>query len=212
MESIMNKTMGGFFLVLFLTLAPEGGAADMDTKGWKLAKDKDGIKVLLREVEGFSIKEFHATATMNTTVERLVALYLDSEKCSAWVPNCRRSRVENTGPLEFKLYRELRSPWPVKNRDYELRLQLSKNAETGEVLIRFQDIKDAGAEDGCCVRMSMFQGFWRFTPVPGNGVTVTYRNHFNPGGGFPAALVNAAVADMPMDKLTNMKKLVENGG
>ena len=209
----MKKIILPFCIGLLMVGSSTAWASDRESNGWKVAKEKDGVTVLLREVDGSAIREFRGMVTMQTGVEQLVDLYFDAAQCSAWVPNCKTSEtVEQISAIEWIIRTELNSPWPIKNRDYVLRISRSDDVETGATVLTFQDIRDF-PEAGCCVRMSRFRGLWTFTPIEGGEeerVLVTYQNHFNPAGGFPARLVNAAVADMPLDTLTNMRNLVED--
>jgi hypothetical protein len=201
-----------FVVILLLTISTTVWAADERADGWSLARERDGVSVFLRDVDGFAIREFRGVATMRASVEQLLALYLDAGRCADWVPNCKSAElIETIGDAEWIVRTELNSPWPTKNRDYVLRVVRSDDEKTGATTLTFMDVKDY-SEQRCCVRMSRFQGYWKFKPVQGEKeatVQVTYQNHFNPGGGFPAALVNAAIAGMPFDTLTNMRNLVE---
>lgn len=197
-------------LLFGLILSLSAAASAADSNEWQIAIDDNGIQVFLRDVDGASIKEFQGTTTMNTTVDQLVALYLDPEQCKAWVPDCRTSQVETLSTDEFILYRRLNTPWPVKDREYALRINMTVDVESGEVTMAFEDIGDAVPDAGCCVRMNRYQGFWQFTPLDDDTVEVTFRNHFHPGGNFPSALVNSSLADWPKESLTNMKTLLES--
>jgi hypothetical protein len=208
----MKNTAYPFLILLLLTATTAVWAAGDGADGWNLARERDGIRVFLRDVDGFAIREFRGEATMRANVEQLLALYLDADRCADWVPNCKSAElIETISDAEWIVRTELNSPWPTKNRDYVLRVVRADDEKTGATMLTFTDVKDYPGQN-CCVRMTRFQGYWKFKPVAGKDagtVQVTYQNHFNPGGGFPAALVNAALASMSFDTLSNMRQLVE---
>lgn len=197
--------------VLTMTMIWLSWSSDLHAQEWELAKDEKGITVLLRDVDGYDIKEFQGTTTMKTSVERLVALFMDTEQCTAWEPECKTARiVESINASQFILYVRMHMQWPAKDRDYVLRINKTHNGDNGEVVMAFEDVQNAVPADRCCVRMERYRGFWRFTPVGHNKVEVTFQNHFHPGGNFPASLVNSALATWPLETLIKLKALVES--
>jgi len=169
-----------------LTLASSGWAEE----GWQLKKDKHGIKVYTRPVEGSKVNELKATMRMRTTVDRLLAVYLDPAKATAWVPSCQKARlVERKGDSSESVYFMINNPWPISDRDYVLRSVVTRNPETGEAVIEFNDVKDVPAEK-CCVRMGMVKGSWHLVPEADGQVMVTYLYHFHPGGGSLPPMLN----------------------
>lgn len=198
--------------LLAATLSRSAWSADLDTPPWEAAKNENGVSVALRDVEGYGIKEFRGTTTIKTKVNRLVRLFMDTEFCIAWEPECESSHIVKTiSATEFILYVKMNMQWPAKDRDYVLHVTQVFDEPSGGVTLMFKDVQGVGPAGDCCVRMERYRGFWRFTPV-GNGlVEVTFQNHFHPGGNFPASLVNSAVADWPLDTLSKLKILVEAG-
>lgn len=205
----MNGMLRNLFLAATLIAPLTAWSVERDPNDWELAKEEDGVTVMLRHVEGYKIKEFKGTAVMRTRVADLAALYLEGSRCSEWVPDCKTSSITSPGPGEYRIYREMSTPWPVKNRNYLLQARLFENSETGGVIIKFEDIQDDLPDNKCCVRMSRYRGFWEFAPLGQGRVRVTYQNHFHPGGNFPATVVNSAIAGMPFETLVNMKEVVE---
>lgn len=185
--------------------------AGEDLPGWEMARDKDGIRILTHSVEGSKFKEFQATATIKGKVSSLVTLYFDTDKCSQWLPDCKSSYVvEKFNANKINIYSQINNPWPIKNRDYVLQNNITQTSEAGEVLIEFEDVKEALGKNKCCTRMAMVKGFWRFTPMDDGYVLVTYQYHFDPGGDLPPSLVNTALPDLPFETLSKMKHAIEH--
>ncbi len=185
--------------------------ADDSLPGWDFTKDKDGVKIFTRKADDSKFKDFHAIVKMKTTVKNLVDLYLDVNRCADWLPDCKSAKiVEKLSETKLVTYTEVNNPWPIKNRDYVLQINLTQNSSTGEAHIDFTDLQDTVPENKCCVRMGKVKGFWNFTPADEGYVIVTYEYQFHPGGDLPVSAVNSAVPDLAYDTLTKMKKYIEN--
>lgn len=186
-----------------LSLACSGRAEE----DWQLKKDKRGIKVYTRPVAGAKVNELKATMRMRTSVDRLLAVYLDPAKATAWVPSCEKARlVERKGDSSESVYHMINNPWPISDRDYVLRSVVTRNPETGEAVIEFNDVKDAPAEK-CCVRMGMVKGSWHLVPEADGHVMVTYRYHFHPGGGSLPPMLNMSLPILANETLSRLNAL-----
>lgn len=204
----MEGCMKRMIPAALLSLACSSWAAE----DWQLKKDKNGIKVYTRPVAGTKINELKATMRMRTSVDRLVAVYLDPAKATAWVPDCEKARlVERKGDSSVSAYHMINNPWPISDRDYVIRSTVERNAKTGEAVIEFADVKDAPAEK-CCVRMGMIKGSWHLTPEPEGHVMVTYRYHFHPGGGGTPPMVNMSLPILATETLSQLNALATKEG
>lgn len=197
---------------VFISLTASADSGESAESAWRLAKDKEGIQVFKRDVEGYSINEFQGVATIKTTVAELVDLYTDTARCVDWVPECKSSKLlDRVSDSELTVYTEINNPWPFKNRDYILSLKLAPHPQNpAGVRITYSDVKDEMPKNKCCVRMEMMRGFWDFVPAGNGGVEVTYRYHFHPGGKLPGSVINSALPDMLFESLENMRNLLES--
>ena len=104
----------------------------------------------------------------------------------------------------------INNPWPFKDADYVIQINLTQNTETGEALIEFENVKNVVPDNECCTRMKMMKGFWQFTPSEDDHVVVTYQYHFHPGGNPPSAFINMSLSSLAIGTLTSMDKYVQN--
>lgn len=197
---------------ILLLLSTFSRSADASSEAWEKVKDKNGITVFTRKVEGAKIKEFKATMIMDATVEQLIAIYSDPSLCTDWVPDCKNSKLtQQTSDKNLEFYREINTPWPFKNSDYVLAIEIGEQNSEGEVVVKFIDVKPALTSDDntsdCCNRLGMKKGYWMFSPMENEQVLVTYQEHFHPGVKVPSSLINAAMIDIPLQALAGMNKL-----
>lgn len=199
-----KKLVAAFIFSLFLM---NGIAQETE---WKLEKEKDGIAVYTREVGGMKIKEFKATATINSKTDFLVAMVLDAETYIDWIDNIKKAEiVEIISPDEFYVYTEADVPWPFENRDIVTLNKIVRNKATGAAKIEIAGVTGIVPEKEEIVRMPESAGFWEFTPQKDGEIAVVYQYLADPGGGIPEWLVNMFLVDGPFKTLENMKRIAE---
>ena len=79
-----------FFLFPILPLFVFESSAQED---WKLGKDKNGIMVFTRKVEGHKLKAVKATTKINANIKDIAAIIADFNNHSKWVDNCAISKI-----------------------------------------------------------------------------------------------------------------------
>ena len=83
-----------------------------------LDKDKNGIKVYTRKIEGSSLKEFKGVTSIKTSLTSLVALMDDTDALTKWLHNCSAAKlVQSMNYYERITYTVINAPWPVSDRD-----------------------------------------------------------------------------------------------
>ena len=109
-----GKAMYMIPVYLFLTLAI---TIDFQAQ-WKKEVDWKGVQIYTRFVEGYPIKAFKATSTINASLDQILEILIDIEGYSEWVANCRATTllsVESETSLYFHM--EIDAPFPAEDRD-----------------------------------------------------------------------------------------------
>jgi hypothetical protein len=177
---------------------------------WELIKDKDGLKIYTREFPGSDIKELKTVGRIKAPVKRLVDIQFDMQSQTQWVPLCKTARlIKKLSDNQVQVYREIDNPWPFKNSDYVVELNLKSDDQTGESMVEFHEVKDAYPAQDCCGRMSKLRGFWKFAPVESGVTEVTYQVHLHPGGKSPSAFINMSMGMIGKDTFNALKDYVK---
>jgi hypothetical protein len=185
--------------------APAGRA---DESPWRLARERDGIVVYTRPVEGSGIREFKGSAIVSASTEQIRALLRDADHFKDWFPNTSESRLlARDGDVAYQ-YSVLDAPWPVSDRDNVFRSETEIDPTTGEVAIRVTAAPDYHPEQPERVRVRRALGLWLLEPLGGAQTRVTFTMHLEPGGGVPQWLINAQVVETPFDALTNLRTAI----
>lgn len=174
---------------------------------WTLAKDAEGIKVYVRDVDGSSLREFRGEVQLNASPEKVVGVLRDADAFRKWMPNVVASELLKSTDTDQFHYVEVRAPWPVSNRDGVYHFTFSR-AGDGAVTVRIEAVPDYLPPRDGKVRVPQADGRWKVTPNA-DGVKVSYQVHAAPGGAIPGWLANQAVVDTPYDTLTALRAYVQ---
>lgn len=193
----MNKYL--FLILLFINPFPESE--------WNLKKEKDGIKIYTRSIEGSSFDEFRGITTIeNSSLEEVLAVIFDVKNYESLFPDCMNPKVLKQDGKYYDIhYIQVKAPWPVKNRDtvYEQKAVVDKNGK--HAVVSLKPLPDFIAEVNDFVRIREGSGFWELEEDESKNVKVIYQFHGEPGGDIPAWLANSFVVTQPFQTLVNLK-------
>lgn len=182
---------------------------------WQLRKDSDDIKVFTRSLEGTDFDAFRGEVVLNTSLSTLMAVHTDVAYVKEWMKDCEESELlSELTPTGYTAYFKTDSPWPVKDRDYALRYNISQDPEDYSVTLSFTTEMGLVPQSDDCVRITKLSGFWKMTPLKNNAseepqVQVVYQVEADPGGSVPAWLANSFVVDQPYESLKKLRKRVK---
>jgi len=192
-----------FTALLFLVLSRPVQHSD-----WHLVKDKDGIRLYTRTVEGSSLKAIKAQTTFAAPLEACVAVLRDIHHLNELFPDCRRVEKVIQRDNEQIHYLQLDAPWPVTDRDGAFRLEYAFDPARQTVTVTASMSPDSYPLQKDFVRLSAGGGTWRFTRLENGHTALEYHYHGEPGGSIPAWLANAVVEENPYRMLLNFHRLV----
>jgi hypothetical protein len=182
-------------------------------QSWELAKDKNGVKVYTRTLEGWGIKEYKVVMDIKTSPSRIVTALKDVPSRYEWAYNSIEIReIERPNSEEVAIYNKVDAPWPVADRDNITRFKFSypsANMTRVDMTVVKSHAK-APVYDGI-VRIERLKGHWLIRDK-GNGWTeIIQQCVAEPGGSLPDWLANSAVVDNPYNSMYNLKKYIEKG-
>jgi START domain len=188
-------------LLLVLKLSPASAQTD-----WKLATDKEGIKVYTSIVPDSKIKAIKVECNLEATPSQLVALIMDVKTATDWVYHTKSAVVvKQVSPSELYYYSEINLPWPAANRDFVAHLIVSQNPDTKVVTIQGPAVPGLVPVKTGVVRIDHSDGKWVISPIGTDQVKVVYTIHVDPGGSLPSWLVNMFATEGPLQIFRNLK-------
>jgi hypothetical protein len=180
--------------------------------GWELKKDKSGIEVYTRSVEGSSFMEFKGiTKIPNSSIDEVLDVILDVKNYESLFPDCVNPKVLKQDGKWYDIhYIKTKGPFPVKDRDsvFEQITEIDENGKHARV--KLNPLPDYIPEKEDIVRIRNGTGFWELEENNNNEVKVIYQFHGEPGGDIPAWLANSFVVTHPFKTMQNLKKRLKS--
>lgn len=172
---------------------------------WSLVRERDGITVHTRPVEGSGILEFKGEALVAAPAEAIRGLLRDAERFKDWFPNTSESKLlAREGDTSYQ-YSVLDTPWPVSDRDNVFKAVTRIEPSSGTIRIAISADPDRHPEQPDRVRVRRARGEWLLVPVSPEQTRVRFTMHLEPGGGVPQWMINAQVVETPFEALTNLR-------
>ncbi len=204
MKTNRGRTAVAAALALMVILPLGVRAEGKKDNPWVLKKNRDGIKVFVRNVEGIEFKEFLGVITLDAPIAKVDALMNDVPNQVNWMCDMIESKVISGDPVNPIQYNVITAPL-VSNRDVIIQTRVVRTA--GKITRYFKGITHASVPPRKgIVRMPKMVGVWIFESVGPNQTKVTYQNLADPGGSLPSGLVNMTVVKQPFVTLNGMRE------
>ncbi len=193
--------------VIFLTLAIS--VPLYSGESWKLVKSKGSINVYTKPIPGSKFKEFKGVAYINASMEKINKIIDNISGLTKWMPNCIISKtIKKNSENHIILYQELKSPWPVSNRDFVVESFIKKTP--GKIIRTLKAINyPAVPVKKGKIRITDMKGRWILTKKGDNKTLVVYQVKSNPGGTLPASIANLASKDLPYKAIQGLRNMAQ---
>ena len=196
-----------YCLIFFISLCTCFAATAQ--QDWKLAKDKDGIKVFLASREDSKFKSIRVECVLDGTISKLISILENVSGHPGWVYKTKKANLlKQVNFLDFIYYSESNMPWPVSNRDGVYHLKI--NYDTAHNILHV----NASAEPAFVpknegiVRVPYSKASWYVTEAK-NKLTIDYTFEVDPGGSLPAWMVNMFADKGPYETFSKLSSMLK---
>lgn len=170
---------------------------------WKESKNKCGIKVSLKKIEGSSIKAFKVEGIIESEPELIIKTLMDFKNFSKWHDSIIESKeLKKISENKSLAYMKIDFPWPVKNRDSIATSEVVKKGEETKVLIKKSNDNSLKTKN---IRVTKTDGYWSVTPHS-RGSYVYQQLHAEPGGSIPDWVINMMLDKSPYKTFKGLRK------
>ena len=177
---------------------------------WKLASEKEGIKIYTSEVPDSKVKAIKVDCEFNASASQLVALLMAVNTSADWVYHTKSATIiKQVSPAELYYYSEVNMPWPTANRDFVAHLSVSQNPVTKVIVIDGPAVQGMVTEKKGIVRINNSIGKWTITPFGLDQIKEQYTLHVEPGGSIPAWMVNMFATQGPQEVFKSIRVQLE---
>ncbi len=177
---------------------------------WDLSKDENGIKVYTRKTDSSDFKSVKVETIFTGTCEKLAGILMGVDKNIKWVYNTKSLHpIKRFNDNELIYYAETSLPWPMKNRDQAIRINLYPDAANHALKIITTGEPNAIPVTKGIVRVPYFLGVWNVKEINNGKISIEYYLNVDPGGSVPAWISNMFVAKGPYETFVNLSKLLK---
>ncbi|MGH6755556.1 MAG: hypothetical protein ACREDP_25705, partial [Bradyrhizobium sp.] len=175
--------------ICLLLLAALAVCGPLQAQQWRIASDKDGIRMETRPLPGERFDELRVSTSLKvspqTVADYLLGKYLEEK-------NKNISRTFIKREPELTIWSDvLRTPL-ISERCYSMRFEKQTHA-SGEIRVRFVSLDYMGKKPKPdCIALRS-RGEWVLTPA-GSGTRLTYASLTDVGGGVPVALARRSLS------------------
>lgn len=204
--------MKKILLLSFLLLTTTAIAQQDSESDWILKRDRDGIQVYTRKVEGSPYDAVRAEMLVdNVRISSMAALILDAEACPQWADRCAESYVhEHISDTEQLIYTLNDLPFPVKDRDVMSRVTWSQDPQTSTVSMHSQPAAGVIEERKGALRLENANVSWHFQPEGEGVVRVINEAHVDPGSALPGWVTNMLLVETPFETMKAFREAIRD--
>jgi hypothetical protein len=177
---------------------------------WKLAKEKDGIRVYQSATKQSNYKSIKVECTLEGTYDKLMAVLNNVDGQKDWVYNNKTAYIiKRINPYELYYYSETTLPWPLSNRDAAVHLKMDKDSLNRFLKVTAVSIPNYIPEKSGKVRVPRSIVSWNVTMPSTKTISINYIFEAEPGGSIPAWLVNKFADKGPYESFKKLAGLLK---
>ncbi len=195
-----------FFLV-FCTIISVIPANSQENK-WTIAKNKDGITVLTRQLPNSNRLEYMATITVKANIKDIIKIMDDVPDYTKWIANLNSAKtLKKVNNNERYDYYVTYLPWPFENRDIIFHYTSTRNID-GKLIIDLTSVPDFIPQKNGIIRIKKASGYWKLIPSGQGKIIIIYQLNADPEGNFPNWILNMFIVNGPYKTLNNLRNLL----
>ena len=175
---------------------------------WELRKDDRGIQVFTRNAARGNIKELRVVCELDATRAQLISTLQNIGDYNNWVYSEKKSTILKViTPQNIIYYTQTRLPWPIKDRDLVVELNINPTPEA--LYVQAKSLPDYYPKNSGYIRVPYSLAQWKVTQAPDNKLKVDYTFSVDPGGNIPSWLVNATLTVGPYNSFLKLREVLK---
>jgi hypothetical protein len=189
------------FIVLFIHLA-NINFQKLDYDNWELKKDKDSIKVYIRNVNE-STKEYRAETIIRSDIDNIFNTITDFDNSYKWMYKLNSSKILKKTDTLMYVYFVVDMSWPLKNRDLVSDAVIKRDID--KIKIEMNSIPDYIPLNNKLVRINKSRSIWNLEKIDDFSTKVTLQSYAVVDG-IPIFIMDLFILDSPMYSMTRLRE------
>ena len=177
---------------------------------WNFVREKDGIRLFLRQGEHNSFKSFRGEVDFKGDFEKASALIGNPLNLDWWGDDVSEIKVLfYEKDKQIRYYLVYKVPWPFTDRDLVADVQLNEDSVTGIRTVFSRPLADVVPQNPKRIRVTDYWQKWTLQPLKNGMIHITLEGFIDPSGSVPAWLYNMVIIDTPLKLLREVQKRVQ---
>ena len=174
----------GFLTLTVLTVAAHLIYKYTGSNEWHPLPEKDGVRVFWAKPPGTTLVKYKGLTRFKSSLTSVTRFMQDPTTCDD--VGCTDSVVlEDVSPqIQYNSF-----VWdykkPFAKRQFVVKVEVSQNPDTKEVLVQYVGAPDRIPANDCCIRVPHMNNSWRFKPSENGEIEVEYIVDMYEGGMIP---------------------------
>lgn len=208
----MTTTSHRMSLALLTLIFFASSAFAIDTTGWRLVSDKNGIQVYMKHDDEARIKTFRGVTRVKVDrLDSMSGVLNDTPNMPRWMHFISKAKEIRRSDYLNREYQFLTTlPWPLADREAIVKLQVRQDPVSKGVNVHVINAPTLLPPNPDYIRFPQMTGVFSFFPTgKEKEVEVTYELVLDPGGYIPAWIANIVLKDTPYFTLERLRRVVE---
>ncbi len=176
--------------------------SNLDNDNWELKKDKDSIKVYIRNIDE-STKEYRAETIINSDIDNIFNTITDFDNSYKWMYKLNSSEILNKSDTLMYVYFVVDMSWPLKDRDLVSDAVIKRDID--KIKIEMNSIPDYIPVNSKLVRINKSRSIWNLEKIDDFNTKVTLQSYAVVNG-IPIFIMDLFILDSPMYSMTRLRE------
>lgn len=178
------------------------------SQNWEFVKEKDNVKLYSRQESGKNLKIVKGVTEINVPAEKIFAMLENVNNTEWWDDNLSQIKVlhyeKNNNAQYYLVYK---MPWPFKDRDLCVDVNISINKTNGEYRIKAVPLVGLVPEKKDLIRIKDYRQVWTVRQL-NNKSHVELEFYIDLIDNVPIWLLNMVIIDSPIISINNVRRNV----
>ena len=170
---------------------------------WELKRDRNNIKVYLREKNSFT-QEYLAETIIESDLKSIYEIIIDYDSSHEWMYKLESSRVikKETENLLY-VYFTVNMNWPLKKRDLVSDVKITQGEDN--ITIDLNSVPDYIEKDDNYIRIVDTRSVWNLSKITNDKTKVTLQSYAVIDG-LPSLITDLFILESPIYSMTKLRE------
>ena len=170
---------------------------------WELKRDRNNIKVYLREKNSFT-QEYLAETIIESDLKSIYEIIIDYDTSHEWMYKLESSKIikKETENLLY-VYFTVNMNWPLKKRDLVSDVKITQGEDY--IIIDLNSVPDYIEKDDNYIRIVDTRSVWNLSKITNDKTKVTLQSYAVIDG-LPSLITDLFILESPIYSMTKLRE------